>query len=84
MRECKNCSKFCQIYSSSTPLSADKIIPSFVKWERNRVSNENLMKKIEILRNRMISVGMSEGFTSPNTLRLSETLDKLINLKLSN
>lgn len=47
------------------------------------MSNEDLMKKIEILRNKMILVGMSEGFTSPNTIRLSETLDKLINLKLS-
>jgi hypothetical protein len=30
----------------------------------------------------MISSGMSEGFTSPNTIRLSETLDKLININL--
>jgi hypothetical protein len=48
------------------------------------VGNENLMKKIEIIRNKMISSGMTEGFTSPKTIRLSETLDKLINLKLSN
>ncbi|MDQ0975892.1 hypothetical protein QFZ31_005770 [Neobacillus niacini] len=46
------------------------------------MSNADLMKKIEIIRNKMISVGMAEGFTSPNTIRLSETLDKLINLKL--
>lgn len=47
------------------------------------MSNENLMKKIEIIRNKMISSGMAEGFTSPKTIRLSETLDKLIYLKLS-
>lgn len=48
------------------------------------MNKEDLMKKIELVRNKMISVGMSEGFTSPNTIKLSETLDKLINLKLSN
>jgi hypothetical protein len=42
----------------------------------------DLMKKIEILRTKMISVGMSEGLTSPNTIKLSQELDKLINLKL--
>ncbi|MFS0776089.1 aspartyl-phosphate phosphatase Spo0E family protein [Neobacillus sp. 3P2-tot-E-2] len=41
------------------------------------------MRKIENIRNKMISVGMSEGLTSPNTIKLSEILDKLINLKLS-
>lgn len=52
--------------------------------EETKVSNENLMKRIEIIRSKMISTGMSEGFTSPNTIKLSEILDKLINLKLSN
>ncbi|MDQ1003950.1 hypothetical protein QFZ28_004350 [Neobacillus niacini] len=46
------------------------------------MSNEDLMRKIEIIRNKMISVGMAEGFTSPNTIQLSQTLDKLINLKM--
>lgn len=48
------------------------------------MSNEDLIKKIEIIRNKMITVGMSEGFTSADTIKLSETLDKLIYLKLSN
>jgi hypothetical protein len=47
------------------------------------VSNEDLMKKIELIRNKMILVGMSEGFTSADTIKLSEALDKLIYLKLS-
>jgi hypothetical protein len=47
------------------------------------VSNEDLIKKIEIIRNKMISVGMIEGFTSPDTIKISETLDKLIYLKLN-
>jgi hypothetical protein len=47
------------------------------------VINEDLMKKIELVRNKMISVGMSEGFTSPKTIQLSQTLDMLIYRKLS-
>jgi hypothetical protein len=47
------------------------------------VSNEDLMKKIEFIRNKMITVGMSQGFASPDTIKLSETLDKLIYLKLN-
>lgn len=47
------------------------------------MSNDNLMEIIEIIRTKLIEVGMIEGFTSPNTIKLSETLDKLINIKLS-
>jgi hypothetical protein len=47
------------------------------------VSIEDLTNRIELIRNKMISVGMDEGLTSPNTIKLSEKLDELINIKLS-
>jgi hypothetical protein len=47
------------------------------------VSNEELTKKIELIRGKMISTGMNEGFTSPATISLSQILDQLINLKMS-
>jgi hypothetical protein len=40
---------------------------------------EDLMEQIESLRRIMISVGMSKGFTSTETIRLSKTLDELLN-----
>ncbi|MCM2535291.1 aspartyl-phosphate phosphatase Spo0E family protein [Neobacillus pocheonensis] len=44
------------------------------------MNNEDLIKKIETVRKKMISVGMSNGFTSPETIKLSQTLDNLFNL----
>jgi len=46
------------------------------------MTNEDLFIKIEHLRKTMISVGLSKGFTSVETVRLSERLDKLINLQM--
>ncbi|MDQ1000572.1 hypothetical protein QFZ28_000972 [Neobacillus niacini] len=40
---------------------------------------EELIEQIESLRRIMISVGMSKGFTSTETIRLSKTLDELLN-----
>jgi hypothetical protein len=40
----------------------------------------NLIIIIELLRDKMISVGMSKGLTSPETIQLSEMLDILLNL----
>ncbi|MED1205810.1 Spo0E family sporulation regulatory protein-aspartic acid phosphatase [Heyndrickxia acidicola] len=44
--------------------------------------NNDLFEQIEMLRRKMISVGMSNGFTSKETIILSEKLDYLINLQL--
>jgi hypothetical protein len=38
-----------------------------------------LSLEIEILREKMIIVGLSKGLNSPETLKISEALDKLIN-----
>ncbi|MEH7076488.1 aspartyl-phosphate phosphatase Spo0E family protein [Neobacillus drentensis] len=46
------------------------------------MTNENLFMQIENLRNNMIRVGLSKGFTSAETVSLSERLDKLINLQM--
>ncbi|MEH7479765.1 stage 0 sporulation regulatory protein [Bacillus sp. OV166] len=46
------------------------------------MTNDDLFTKIEHLRKTMISVGLSKGFTSSETVRLSERLDKLINLQM--
>ncbi|WP_082692846.1 aspartyl-phosphate phosphatase Spo0E family protein [Bacillus sp. FJAT-29814] len=45
--------------------------------------NEELTKRIELLRRKMITVGMKKGLTSPDTISLSKTLDQLINIKMS-
>jgi Spo0E like sporulation regulatory protein len=47
------------------------------------VNNDELTKKIELIRGKMISTGMTEGFTSPGTVSLSQMLDQLLNLKMS-
>jgi hypothetical protein len=44
--------------------------------------NNDLFEQIEILRRKMIYVGMSKGFTSKETIILSEKLDSLINLQM--
>ncbi len=43
------------------------------------MTNEDLFLQIENLRNKMITTGLSKGFTSVETVRLSERLDTLIN-----
>jgi hypothetical protein len=43
------------------------------------VTDEKLMKEIEYLRKKMITVGMAQGLTSRETIKLSQTLDKLLN-----
>jgi hypothetical protein len=43
------------------------------------MNKEDLIIKIEMLREKMILVGMSKGFTSSETVNLSENLDKLLN-----
>ncbi|WP_181349015.1 aspartyl-phosphate phosphatase Spo0E family protein [Thalassobacillus sp. CUG 92003] len=40
---------------------------------------DDLLIKIEHLRNRMTEVALIEGFTSPESLRISQELDDLLN-----
>ncbi|WP_311315611.1 aspartyl-phosphate phosphatase Spo0E family protein [Neobacillus niacini] len=47
------------------------------------MSNEELTRKIELIRGKMITIGMKKGLTSPDTISLSKILDQLINLKMS-
>jgi hypothetical protein len=46
------------------------------------MDTKDLSIKIEILREQMILVGVSKGLASPDTLRISETLDKLLNVQM--
>ncbi|WML24736.1 aspartyl-phosphate phosphatase Spo0E family protein [Neobacillus sp. OS1-33] len=46
------------------------------------MKNEDLFIQIENLRNKMVRAGLSKGFTSAETVTLSERLDKLINLQM--
>lgn len=41
-----------------------------------------LIEHIEQLRKKMVTVGMAEGFTSDETIKLSKRLDYLINLQM--
>ncbi|MCM3569228.1 aspartyl-phosphate phosphatase Spo0E family protein [Neobacillus mesonae] len=43
----------------------------------------NILKNIATVRKNMISAGMSKGFTSPETIKLSQTLDKLMNQQMN-
>lgn len=43
-------------------------------------SMEALHEKIEILRKELITTALKYGFTAPNTLHISQELDKLLNL----
>lgn len=45
--------------------------------------NNEILEHIENLRRKMISVGMSNGFTSEETIKLSKRLDNLINLQMT-
>ncbi|WP_284037476.1 aspartyl-phosphate phosphatase Spo0E family protein [Neobacillus sp. 114] len=47
------------------------------------MSNDELTKKIELIRGKMIHTGMTEGLTSAATINLSQMLDKLLNLKMN-
>lgn len=42
----------------------------------------NLTGRIESLRQKMISLGLSKGLSSPEVVAISEELDKLIYLKM--
>jgi ribosomal protein S2 len=44
------------------------------------MNNDDLIRQIEELRKQMISVGVSTGFTSSETIILSKKIDKLLNL----
>ncbi|PLS04014.1 aspartyl-phosphate phosphatase Spo0E family protein [Neobacillus cucumis] len=46
------------------------------------MSSEELCKTIEVIRMKLIEVGMSQGLTASDTIKLSEILDKLINIKM--
>lgn len=46
------------------------------------MNNEDLFVQIENLRVKMITVGLSKGFTSVETVSLSERLDNLINVQM--
>jgi hypothetical protein len=50
-----------------------------VKKELYKLNPEELMIKIEWVREKMISSGMTHGFNSPETIKISQTLDKLLN-----
>lgn len=46
----------------------------------NLVNSEQfLLAKINDLREKMIEIGLEEGLTSPNTIKISKELDKLLN-----
>jgi hypothetical protein len=47
------------------------------------MTNKDLFMQIENLRIRMITVGLSKGFTSVETVSLSQRLDKLINMQMN-
>ncbi|MCQ6281260.1 aspartyl-phosphate phosphatase Spo0E family protein [Bacillus sp. EB600] len=46
------------------------------------MNNEDLLKNIEKLRKKMIAAGLSKGFTSEETIKLSKKLDQLLNLQM--
>lgn len=44
--------------------------------------NNNLVDYIELVREQMILAGMTSGFTSEETVKLSKKLDKLLNMQM--
>jgi len=42
------------------------------------LEKEGLLLKIDYYREKLIQVGMNKGMTNPETIQLSENLDKLI------
>ncbi|MCP1447688.1 MULTISPECIES: aspartyl-phosphate phosphatase Spo0E family protein [Priestia] len=49
-----------------------------MKWYKGVVM-QVLMTEIETARENMVMLGLTEGFTSRNTVRISQTLDYLLN-----
>jgi len=49
-----------------------------VKWYKGVVM-QVLMTEIETAREHMVMLGLTEGLTSRNTVRISQTLDYLLN-----
>ncbi|MCE4088321.1 aspartyl-phosphate phosphatase Spo0E family protein [Priestia megaterium] len=49
-----------------------------MKWYKGVVM-QVLMTEIETEREQMVMLGLTEGFTSRNTVRISQTLDYLLN-----
>ncbi|GGA87787.1 aspartyl-phosphate phosphatase Spo0E family protein [Ornithinibacillus halotolerans] len=41
---------------------------------------DKLLKEIEYLRKKMSSIALSEGITSPESILLSQELDRLLNI----
>ena len=57
------------------------MVKSFINFDKGRIFvNKDLIKRIEKLRKKMISVGMTKGFTAEETINLSQELDNLLNL----
>jgi hypothetical protein len=57
------------------------LVKSFINFDKGRIFvNKNLIKSIEKLRKKIISVGMTKGFTAEETINLSQELDNLLNL----
>jgi hypothetical protein len=80
---CKKCRYLMMKTSSVNPLTTSKLNPQVVlNKELWQMKNEELFLQIENLRLKMITVGLSKGFTSAETVRLSERLDRLINLQM--
>ncbi|MGW9101959.1 aspartyl-phosphate phosphatase Spo0E family protein [Priestia megaterium] len=43
------------------------------------LTKQILITEIEIMRERMIVIGLEEGFNSDNTIKMSEIMDQLLN-----
>ncbi|MGM8211917.1 Spo0E family sporulation regulatory protein-aspartic acid phosphatase [Virgibacillus sp. W0430] len=43
-------------------------------------SNDLILKQIEILRNQMTEIAFTKGFTSEESIEVSQRLDQLLNL----
>lgn len=43
------------------------------------IPKKDSIKEIQALRSELIKCGMEKGFTHPTTIKLSQTLDKLLN-----
>lgn len=43
-------------------------------------ATNNLLERIEFLRNKMTTIAIDKGFTSKESIRVSQELDRLLNL----
>ncbi|MBU5266487.1 aspartyl-phosphate phosphatase Spo0E family protein [Virgibacillus proomii] len=43
-------------------------------------TTDNLLKRIEFLRNKMTMVALEKGFTNLESIKISQELDRLLNL----